>query len=161
MKKPYVILGTVGMVLLAGCVSTPIALAPVGPGPMGRSDTGSKGQLLVYSAREGHGEGNNPAYYQPADYYLCNQRGKPIRRINNVMGHYVQVPRPVSLPAGKYFVQSRAKGFGNLWIKVPVVIQPGETTIVHLDNGWKIPAGVPRTELVRLPNGYPVGWRAD
>ena len=160
MKKPYVILGTVGMVLLAGCVSTPIALAPVGPGPMGRSDTGSKGQLLVYSAREGHGEGNNPAYYQPADYYLCNQQGKPIRRINNVMGHYVQVPRPVSLPAGNISCNPGPK------VRQPLDQSaggnpPGETTIVHLDNGWAIPADIPRTELVRLPNGYPVGWRAD
>ena len=70
-------------------------------------------------------------------------------------------PAPELLPAGKYVVQARAKGYGNVWIEVPVIIRGGQTTQVHLDNEWMVPADISKTELVRIPNGYPVGWRAD
>jgi hypothetical protein len=161
MKNIHVILGAVGTAMLMGCASAPIALAPVGPGPADYAGAGSTGQLLVYSAWQGHAEGDNPAFYQHADYYIYNPQGRLIRHVDNAVGHYEQVPRPVSLTAGKYLVRSRAKGFGNDWVMVPVVIRGGETTKIHLDNGWKIPAGVSSMQVVSIPNGYPVGWRAD
>ena len=161
MKNTNLILGAAVLTLMMGCASTPVALAPVGPNPSGYSGMGSKGQLLVYSAWQGHGEGNNPCYYQHSDYYIYEPSGKPIRHVKNIVGHYAQSPRTVLLPAGKYVVQARAKGYGNVWIKVPVVIQGGQTTRVHLDNGWMVPAGAAKMELVSVPIGYPVGWRAD
>ena len=161
MKNINFILGAAVISLLTGCASTPVALAPVGPNPMGYSGMGSKGQLLVYSAWQGHGEGNNPCYYQHSDYYIYQTSGKLVRHVENIVGHYAQSPRPEFLPAGKYIVQARAKGYGNVWIKVPVVIQDGQTTRVHLDNGWMVPADISKSELVSMPNGYPVGWRAD
>jgi hypothetical protein len=161
MKNIHVILGAVGAVMLAGCASAPIALAPVGPDPTAYTGAGPTGRLVVYSAWQGHGEGNNPSFYQHADYYIYNPQGRLIRHVDNTIGHYEQVPRPVSLPAGKYVVQSWAKGFGNEWVKVPVVIRPGETTKIHLDDGWSIPSGVSPMEVVSVPHGYPVGWRAD
>jgi len=46
-------------------------------------------------------------------------------------------------------------------VRVPVTIQGGRTTTVHLDNTRPGPAGVPATALVSLPNGQAVGWRAS
>jgi uncharacterized lipoprotein YajG len=40
--------------LLAGCASTPIALAPVGPGPTNQKDYYSKGYLKVFSDTKTH-----------------------------------------------------------------------------------------------------------
>jgi len=161
MKSINLFLGAAMISLLTGCAPTPVVLAPVGPNPMGYSGTGSNGQLLVYSAWQGHGEGNNPCYYQHSDYYIYQTSGKLVRHLENIVGHYAQSPRPEFLPAGNYIVQARAKGYGNVWIKVPVVIQDGQTTRIHLDNGWSVPAGAAKTELVNVPSGYPVGWRAD
>jgi len=161
MKNIGLVLGAAVLTLMMGCASTPVVLAPVGPNPIGYSGMGSKGQLLVYSAWQGHGEGNNPCYYQHGDYYIYQTSGKLVRHVENIVGHYAQSPRPEFLPAGKYVVQARAKGYGNIWIKVPVVIQDGQTTRVHLDNGWTVPADISKTELVSMPIGYPVGWRAD
>ncbi|MGO9587181.1 MAG: hypothetical protein ACLP2Y_13375 [Limisphaerales bacterium] len=161
MKGINLILGAAVISLLTGCASTPVVLAPVGPDPRGYSSKGSQGQLLVYSAWQGHGEGDNPCYYQHSDYYIYQTSGKLVRHVENIVGHYAQSPRLEFLPAGKYIVQARARGYGNVWIKVPVVIQDGQTTRVHLDNGWRVPAGTAKTELVSVPIGYPVGWRAD
>ena len=161
MKNIGFILGAAVLTLMMGCASTPVALAPVGPNPLDYSGMGSKGQLLVYSAWQGHGEGNNPCYYQHSDYYIYEPSGKLVRHVENIVGHYAQSPRTELLPAGKYVVQARAKGYGNVWIEVPVVIQGGQTTRVHLDNGWMVPADISKAELVSIPNGYPVGWRAD
>jgi len=161
MKSIRFILGAAVISLLTGCASTPVVLAPVGPNPMGYPGTGSKGQLLVYSAWQGHGEGNNPCYYQHSDYYIYQTSGKLVRHVENSVGHYAQSPRPEFLPAGKYIVQARAKGYGNIWVKVPVVIQDGQTTRLHLDTGWMVPRGTAKSELVSVPGGYPVGWRAD
>jgi hypothetical protein len=40
------------------------------------------------------------------------------------------------------------------------MIERGRTTRIHLDNDWKIPSDAPKSELVTMPDGNPVGWRA-
>ncbi|MGA3266332.1 MAG: hypothetical protein ABSE16_05870 [Verrucomicrobiota bacterium] len=54
-----------------------------------------------------------------------------------------------------------SKGKDYLWVDVPVVIEAGRTTRVHLDDAWQLPPDAPTTKLVSLPGGHPVGWRAD
>jgi len=56
-------------------------------------------------------------------------------------------------------VNAQAKDYS--WVKVPVTIDRGRTTEVHLDGNWNLPADVPKTKLVNVPNGNPVGWRAE
>ena len=155
MKNVRLVLSAVGVVLLTGCASTPVALAPVGPGPMEHAGIGSRGQLLVYSAWQGHFEGNNPTYYQHADYYIYNSRGKMIHHVYNAVGHYDPAPRLVPLPVGKYLVQSRAIDFGNLLVTVPVVIEPGETTRVHWTTVGKFPRAFPPRNWSAHPTGIP------
>ena len=158
MKLLPVSFGTGLVLLLAGCASTPVVLAPVGPSPIDVGGAGSNGQLLVYSAWEGRTEGNNPVWYQHADYRLYDEHGRRLRYVDNTVGNYERTPRVVILPVGHYIVKAQANDY--LQVQVPVVIEAGRTTRVHLDGDWKPPLATPATELVSVPAGYPVGWRA-
>ena len=161
MKNIYLILGAAMLPLLIGCASTPVVLAPVGPNPLVSKNTASGGGLQVFSNLIGRSEGNNPTWYQHTDYYIYDLHGQLVKHVNNTTGYYAKAPCRTALPVGEYIIQARAKDYGNLWIKVPVVIQDGKTTRVHLDKQWMVPTGIPKTELVSIPIGYPVGWRAD
>jgi len=79
--------------------------------------------------------------------------------VDNTIGYYARAPRRVTLPAGRYLVKAQAKDY--FWVDVPVIIERGQTTRVHLDDNWKLPAETPKTELVSFPNGNPVGWQAE
>jgi hypothetical protein len=82
-----------------------------------------------------------------------------LKRVDNTTGHYMQAPRRVTLPAGHYLVRARANDY--LEVEVPVTIEGGRVTRVHLDDKWRPPANTPKNRLVSLPDGIPVGWRAD
>jgi hypothetical protein len=152
--------------LLASCAQ-PITLAPVGPNPFaGRSSSVGTGCLQVFSRlaeqsddQNQGGGGGNPVWYQHTDYNVYDAKGKLVKHVDNVVGHYSTSPRLVSLRPGNYTVRSQAKGW--LSVKVPVVIEADRTTKVHLDENWQPPAGTPKTDLVTAPDGYPAGWSAD
>jgi hypothetical protein len=160
MKKSICVLMGAGMIcLLAGCSTTPVAVATIGPNPAGIRTTASKGGLEVYSRLAGRSEGDNPTWYQHSDYYLYNSRGRLIKHVENSVGYYASAPRVMTLPAGDYLVKARSADY--LWVKVPVRIEQGRTTRVHLDDNWQLPANMANGELVRMPNGKPVGWRVE
>jgi hypothetical protein len=142
--------------LLAGCV-TPVAVTPVGPNPHGPENTSAKGELVVFSRLHGCTEGDNPTWYQHSDYSIYNLQGKLVKHVGNAIGRYEQAPLEVALQPGNYLVRSRANDY--LRVEVPVLIERGRTTSVHLDGDWKYPAGTRMRELVSLPDGNPVGWR--
>ena len=81
-----------------------------------------------------------------------------MKHVGNAIGRYEQAPLEVALQPGNYIVRSRANDY--LRVEVPVIIERGRTTRVHLDGDWKYPAGTQMRELVSLPDGNPVGWRA-
>jgi len=159
MKSINVLMGAGLVSLLAGCASTPVALAPVGPNPAGSRSMVPEGGLQVFSSLVGRSEGNNPAWYQHSDYYIYDMTGKLVKHVDNTIGYYEKAPRRVTLPTGRYFLKAQANDY--LWVDVPVTIKPGQTTRVHLDDDWKLRANVSKAELVFLPNGKPVGWQAD
>lgn len=143
--------------LVVGCSSTPLVLAPVGPNPVGLSDPTPNGQLEVFSALNGHSEGNNPAWFQHADYAIYSVQGRCLKHVGNTVGYYSLRPRIISLPAGNYVVRAQAKDYQ--FVEVPIVIDPGRITKVHLDDAWR-PGDIGGSALVDLPTGYPVGWAA-
>jgi hypothetical protein len=163
MKGIPLVFGVMLSSLLLGCVSAPVALAPVGPNPVGGVRASANGRLEVFSALQVHRDGNeydpNPAWFQHADYTICDMNGDRLRHVFNSVGHYESAPNVINLPPGKYMVFARAQGF--LRVRVPVVIEGGRTTRVHLDADWNVPPGIPKSGLVQVPNGYAVGWRAD
>jgi hypothetical protein len=150
--------------LLASCASQPITLAPVGPNPFAACASIGTGHLQVFSClaerSDNQNQGSNdPVWYQHTDYNVYDAGGKLVKHVNNTVGHYSTSPRLVSLRPGKYTVRARSTEW--LSVNVPVVIERGRTTKVHLDENWKPPAGTKENEIVSAPGGYPVGWRAD
>ncbi len=145
--------------LLASCASTPLTLAPVGPGPHPRpgSDRGM-GDLQVYSEPEEYYQ-EELSYFPHTDYQLLTAEGKHFRRVWNHNTHEDETPAVVSLPPGQYVVQARAELYG--LVSVPVVIKANQLTKVILQPGWSPGTNVVRSELVQMPRGYCVGWRAQ
>jgi hypothetical protein len=113
--------------------------------------------LEVYSALLGFTSGN-AAWYLHTGYYLCNQQGKPLQYVENVANYSTGEPALVSLPPGDYIIHAEATG--DVGVEVPVVIEAGQTTAVHLDNSWGPPQEYPKSSFVSLPSGEPVGWSA-
>jgi hypothetical protein len=62
--------------LLAGSRAPLVMQTPVGHEPFGRQTVGPDGQLLVFSAKEARGDGDDPIYYQHSDYSIYDSRGK-------------------------------------------------------------------------------------
>ena len=150
--------------LLASCASQPITLAPVGPNPFAGGASIGTGHLQIFSClaerSDDQNQGSNdPVWYQHTDYNIYDAGGKLVRHVDNNVGHYSTSPRLVSLRPGNYTVG--AQSAEGLSVNVPVVIERGRTTKVHLDENWKPPAGTQKTEIVSALGNYPVGWRAD
>lgn len=145
------------MFMLAGCASAPVILSsPVGPNHYGRPDGTENGRLEVFSSMEGQIEGDNPTWFQHTDYRILTAKHQPFKHVWNKVGYYTQEPRVVSLPAGKYLVDAQSTDFFS--VEVPVVIQQGKLTTVHLDGKWMPPAGASKAEIIYLPQGCAVGW---
>lgn len=154
----FVALGIVP--LMAACVSQRVVLAPVGPSPAPElRASNAPGQLRVFSQREPVTAGDDPVYYQHTDYRIYDHRGKLVKYVGNTTGHFGRAPRVISLPPGDYTVKARAKDY--LSVVVPVIIESGQTTSVHLDDRWSYPTNSSRNEFVFEPNGAPVGWSAQ
>ena len=165
MKNLPLLLGLGVFSLLIGCSTTSVVLAPVGPNPFDSESVASASSLQVFSKvtrkredREEGGDGTSSAH-QHTDYSIYDLQGKLVMHVGNATGEYAETPKQVALPAGRYLVKAQAKDY--FWVKVPVTIERGRTTRVHLDDNWNPPADAPRTKLVTAPNGNPVGWRTE
>jgi len=135
MKNNCLFLGAGLAAMLAGCGSTPLALAPVGPNPAASASLASNGRLQVFSRVIGRSEGNNPAWYQHTGYYVYDLHGALVKHVDNTVGRYEDTPRQVILAAGEYLIKAQANDY--FWVEVPVIIERGETTRVHLDDHWQ------------------------
>jgi len=169
------------LLVCAGCASAGQAtrLEPVGPDPAliaPHPKTGN-GFLQVYSARERvpidvnaeeyfkNGDyGRNDALYHPAHtgYVIYGSDGHRMQTVSNGTDMNRADLATVELSPGVYQVQAKAEdGDATLTVMVPVVIEPGLTTVVHLDGKWR-PACFPKPDerVVYLPNGQAVGWHS-
>ncbi len=143
--------------LLVSCTSSPLALAPVGPGPYAHSASVSgMGDLEVYTEHEVFYEDQMP-YFPHSDYHIYTTDGKHLRRVWNHSTHEDESPATVSLRPGRYIVEAWAEFYG--LVTVPVVIRANELTKVVLQPGWNPGAKAVSTDLVQMPQGYFVGYR--
>ncbi len=164
MKEVGIALGVSVVLVAAGCSTAPVALAPVGPNPTRGETMTATGELQVFSRLRQESDDQNqasedPVWRQHADYSVYDTHGKLVARVYNSIGHYEQAPRQVVLPPGQYLVKAPARDY--LLVEVPVTIERGRLTRVHLDDKWQLPSATPNTELVCAPNGEPVGWKAN
>lgn len=149
--------------LVSGCAvhQQALVLDQIGPSGIQPVTIGPKGALLVYSAYDPNSDLDDVPYIcQYTDYRILTEEGKLLLVVHNNDGSVMGGPRKVELPAGKFRVVARAKGYKA--VTVPVVISPEQLTIVHLEGGiyWPDNAALLRSEPVRLPNGEIAGWRA-
>jgi hypothetical protein len=105
------------------------------------------------------GEENNGFEYQRTDYEVYDPDGHRIKHVVNTVRPCDLTPRVVTLAPGKYIVVAKARHASR--VSVPVEIVAGRMSKIHLDENWKLPVNTPKDELVSLPSGSPVGWRAD
>ena len=144
--------------LVASCVSPPLRLAAVGPAPAQGARSPGPGSLQVFTETREHDD--DGVYYFPhSGYQIYSSEGKRVRYIWNHHTFQEEDPTVVTLPAGHYLVDAEAELCGR--VAVPVVIKPGQTTRVVLQPGWKPAATTSPAELVKSPEGYFIGWRAD
>ena len=150
---------------LLACVTScttqpPLALAPVGPRknplPIARGDP--HGLLVVYSAFDAT-SGLSDDLRHHSDYDLCAGGGRVIQRVLNRANGFGEEPVTIELAPGGYQVVARATK--SRQVIVPIIIEADKTTCLRLDGSE--PTGSRRmdaSELVSLPDGAPVGWRA-
>ncbi len=156
-KTTYLLLGV--LPFLASCASQPISLAPVGPAPQAAGPSvGGTGHLQVFTETEEYDD-DDLYFFAHTDYQIYTADGKRLRRVWNALDQEDENPALVTLPAGNYVVKASAEFYG--LVSVPVEIKPHRTTTVILQPGWKPDGPFAASDLVRLPNGYFVGWRAD
>lgn len=114
----------------------------------------------MYSASDlgAPGDPENVSYH--SGYKIYSLDGKKVKHVSNKVGTYFEDPATVSLPPGEYKVLARATALG--MVTVPVVIEAGKTTSVHLD-GSELTGGrqISASDFVRLPGGLIIGWRAN
>ena len=160
MKIKNVILICAGITLfMTGCISKPLALSPVGPGPISRNEFSSKGFLQVFSATETI-DVDFHAYFNPhTGYDIEDESGKVVQFVPNRASDMDEWPDQVTLPAGNYHIMAESTCCG--LTSVPVLIQKGNTTVVHLDRNWWPPSNTPTNQLVYLPDGEVVGWSSS
>ena len=152
--------------LLSGCASErdTLVLDPVGPHSSQTSSVDSTdGTLVVYSAYDvsANWTARDPRRPVYSDYKIFYPDGNLQRAVHNNSGTMLQDAVPVELPAGRYRVVANANGYGR--VTIPVVIQAGQITVLHLEGGgfWPNEAEFNKTNAVRLPDGLVVGWRAN
>ena len=168
--------------LLAGvlsCSSSPakvILHQTVGPNPSGHAESSKEGVLQVFSARqmrvrdvnlETFFEGSSALdLFEPAhtDYTIYGPDGKVVEKVRNAQGLNDANPVRVTLPSGTYQVEARAQDYATTTFNavIPVVVEPGRITRVHLDSDWHPSNESSRqSAVVRLSDGRPIGWSGD
>ena len=150
--------------LLAGCATArnEVVLDCVGPQPAAASANSTSGTLLVYSAYRVGADFDSRDARRPeySDYRILSADGQLLQAVHNNSGTVLQDAVPVTLAPGQYRVRARANGYG--YVIVPVVIEAGRKTVLHLDGDSQSDmAGLNQANAVRLPDGQLVGARAN
>jgi hypothetical protein len=132
MRTKHIALFAAGVIFgLAGCVSSPTVLAPVGPDATARPQAGPQGYLKVFTATQAI-EVDFGAYFHPhMGYDISDAEGRQVEFVPNHTSDLDESPDEVALPPGNYNVVAESTWLG--LVKVPVAVQKGKTTVVRLD----------------------------
>lgn len=163
MKMKFIsLIGALIIQGLSGCISNPMALGPVRPNPISPMVSSQKGYLQVFSAivKSIPMASDDPTTFNlHSSYDIYDESGKALKYVPNHASNMDESPDQASLASGNYYIIAESSCCGS--VKVPVVIQTGKTTVVHLDsNAWQ-PSNTPTNQLVFLPDGEVVGWSSS
>src|ERR1039457_4479679 len=154
--------GLTGLLLFTSCATNPPTLSgTVGPKSAAAHSAGGTGYLMVYSDTQEIHLDNVITYHIHTSYNIETPNGQTVQWVPNHTGDMDEAAQLVPLPSGNYQVLAESTDYGQ--VRVPVVIQSGQTTKVHLEgkgswNPKKSSAG--STHLVCFPEGEIVGWQA-
>ncbi|MBX7209847.1 MAG: hypothetical protein K1X78_16135 [Verrucomicrobiaceae bacterium] len=150
------------LMLMSGCTAPePVKITTVvGPSSAAQAGAREDGALKVFSRREMKGDADGPVELPHSDYEVCTPAGNRVQVVRNSTEQNVLLPAIVPLHPGRYLIKARARNSG--MVEVPVLIKSGRITVLHLDRGGTsqhltADAG---ENVVRLPDGSPIGWRA-
>jgi hypothetical protein len=153
------------LLTMTGCMSehNRVVLDSVGPANVDDPSGSTVGFLTVYSAYDAgaHFYGRTYDGREYSDYSIFDENGQLARKVHNSTDTAFEAPATVSLPAGQYKVIARANGYGD--VTVPVTIERGQQTVLHLEGGEtgsKLVEADP-SKTVRLPDGEIVGYRSN
>jgi len=146
-------------VFVESCASAPPTIVHETVGPsVAVGNEEHNGFLTVFSATEWTTtDGDGPSQLSYTNYQIDAADGSLFQEVAN--GDYE--PTRVILPIGIYTVVAWSDTSGE--VSVPVAIETGKLTVVHLESekDWQeASAGIRSADLVRLPNGQPIGFRA-
>jgi hypothetical protein len=137
----------------------------VGPAPL-LASTGPTGFLRVYTPTEEFYD-EQALYDLHRDFSILTPGGEILKHVRNADHRWDETPALVSLPVGSYRIRSRTLS-GEI-ATVPVAVERGRTTNVHLDGSFAAPEAPSATlpsvaagpgDLVTLPDGGIIGWGA-
>jgi hypothetical protein len=157
MKALPLILAAAGFATaLCSCMAAIPPLPPVGPETTARAFRGNEGSLQVFTATT-TAEVDFEAYFHPhTGYRIEDAAGNTVQFVPNHPSEMSEQPDVVTLAPGTYRVVAESTWCG--LVTVPVVIEQGRATTVHLDGSGR--GGSNDPAFVHLPNGETVGWRA-
>jgi hypothetical protein len=156
-RHPLIAIGT--LMLLPSCASMPATAVHETAGPQPGRLYPPTGFLKVYSATEEHFDGDT-AYYPHTDYRILTRDGSVFKEVRNAISPSDEIPATVTLPSGAYTVVAESETSG--MVSVSVVVRMGRTTVLHLerDKDWTPPTLARESDLIHLPSGQPIGFRA-
>jgi len=159
MKGQYLFISVGAAMLLTSCASLQSIAVTSTAGPQPASLYPSTGFLKVYSATEEHFDGDT-AYYPHTDYRILTRDGRVFKEVRNAISPSDEIPATVTLPIGPYTVVAESEASGI--VGVPIVVQTGRTTVLYLERkkDWTPPALARESDLIHLPNGQPIAFRA-
>jgi hypothetical protein len=151
-----------GILLLGAGVTTNInsaVLDRVGPCAGPPETQSGEGALVVYSCWDFQ-EAVDYDNAGRAAYDVYTKNTALLRHVKNDAGGFDRSPVRLSLSAGEYTVSSFVPRDGQ--VRVPVLIQPGQTTIVYLDgSGNRLKKFAHGESLVYLPDGDVAGCNGE
>jgi hypothetical protein len=151
-----------GILLLGAGVTTNInsaVLDRVGPCAGPPETQSGEGALVVYSCWDFH-EAIDYDNVGRAAYDVYANNNALLRHVKNDVGGFDRIPVRLSLSAGEYTISSFVPRDGQ--VRVPILIQPGQTTIVYLDgSGNRLKKSRPAESLVCLPDGDVAGCNGE
>jgi hypothetical protein len=162
-RQQLVVLIAVGLSLFS-CSCTlmqqPVAVAPVGPGPVRHPALTSTGFLKVYTEVECYPYDEDMYYFAHTDYGVYRPDGQRIKSVQNAASFHSLAPKQVELPPGQYEVVGWTDAYQ--LVKVPVLIKAGCLTTVNLEkDAHQLFQNAKQDDLVRTADGRIVGWSAN
>jgi len=119
------------------------------------------GYLKVYSDTDSYNDGDL-MYYPHSEYSIYTPDGTRFKTVPNHLSNNDETPEVVPVPVGSYYVVAKSEFEG--FVRVPVVINGGQTTVVNLEKTRTSNTdaqGVDPSRGVKTSTGHVVGWRAS